>query len=94
LIRPRYLVFHARFASPQAVEVAGERLRAGRIYINVGGRALVPQMPGINGVPYLANSSMMDVDFLPLHLFIVGGSYIGLDGCRRVQAATSAVIFI
>jgi pyruvate/2-oxoglutarate dehydrogenase complex dihydrolipoamide dehydrogenase (E3) component len=76
------------------VEIAGERLRGGRIFINVGGRALVPPMPGINEVPYLMNSSMMDVDFLPQHLIIVGGSYIGLDGCRRVQAAISAVIFI
>ena len=53
---------HARFASPQAVEVAPdhhntERLRAERIFINVGGRALVPPMPGINEVPYLTNSS-------------------------------------
>jgi pyruvate/2-oxoglutarate dehydrogenase complex dihydrolipoamide dehydrogenase (E3) component len=89
---------HARFASPQAVEIAPAthdtwRLRAGRIFINVGGRALVPPMPGINEVPYLTNSSMMDVDFLPHHLIIVGCSYIGLDGCRRVQAATSAVVF-
>jgi pyruvate/2-oxoglutarate dehydrogenase complex dihydrolipoamide dehydrogenase (E3) component len=90
---------HARFASPQAVEVAPAtndtgRLRAGRIFINVGGRALVPPMPGINEVAYLTNSSMMDVDFLPHHLVIVGGRHIGLDGCRRVQAATSAAIFI
>ena len=75
---------HARFASPQAVEIAPDyhntgRLRAGRIFINVGGRALVPPMPGINEVPYLANSSIMDVDFLPDHLIIVGGSYIGLE---------------
>jgi pyruvate/2-oxoglutarate dehydrogenase complex dihydrolipoamide dehydrogenase (E3) component len=87
---------HARFASPQAVEVAPAkhqtwRLRAERIFINVGGRALAPPMPGINEVPYLTNSSMMDIDFLPRHLIIVGGSYIGLDGCRRVQAATKEV---
>jgi pyruvate/2-oxoglutarate dehydrogenase complex dihydrolipoamide dehydrogenase (E3) component len=90
---------HARFASPQAVEIAPAkhqtwRLHAERIFINVGGRALVPPMPGINEVPYLVNSSMMEVDFLPRHLIIVGGSYIGLDGCHRVQAATSAAIFI
>ena len=85
---------HARFASSQAVEIGGERLRAGRIFINVGGRALVPSMPGIKEVPYLTNSSMMDVDFLPHHLIIVGGSYIGLDRCHRVQAATSAATFI
>ena len=53
-----------------------------------------PPMPGVNEVPYLTNSSMMDVDFLPRHLIIIGGSYIGLDGYRRVQAATSAAIFI
>ena len=76
------------------MEIGGERLRAGRIFINVGGRALVPPMPSINEVPYLTNSSMMDVDFLPHHLIIVGGSYIGLEGGRRVQTATSAAIFI
>jgi pyruvate/2-oxoglutarate dehydrogenase complex dihydrolipoamide dehydrogenase (E3) component len=70
----------------------GERLRAGRIFINVGGRALARPMPSIND-PYLTNSSIMDVDFLPNHLISVGGSYIGLDRGRRVQAATSAVIF-
>jgi pyruvate/2-oxoglutarate dehydrogenase complex dihydrolipoamide dehydrogenase (E3) component len=85
---------HGRFASPQAVEIAGERLRAGRIFINVGGRALVPPMPGINEVLYLTNSSMMEVDFLPHHLIIVGGSHIGLNGGRRVKAAASAAIFI
>jgi pyruvate/2-oxoglutarate dehydrogenase complex dihydrolipoamide dehydrogenase (E3) component len=76
------------------VEIAGERLRAGRIFINVGGRALVPPMPGIKEVPYLTNSSMMDVDCLPHHLVIVGGSYIGLDGCPLVQAANAAAILI
>ncbi len=70
---------HARFASPQAVVVAGERLNAPWIFINVGGRAFAPAMPGVNEAPYLTNSSMMDVDFLPRHLIIVGGSYIGLE---------------
>ncbi len=70
---------HARFASPQVVEIPGERLRAERIFVNVGGRALVPPMPGITEVPYLTNSSMMDIDFLPQHLIIVGGSYVGLE---------------
>jgi len=70
---------HARFASQHSVEVAGERLQAARIFINVGGRALVPAMPGISEVRFLTNSSMMGVDFLPRHLIIVGGSYIGLE---------------
>ena len=85
---------HARFASPQAVEIAGERLRAGRIFINVGGRALVPPMPGINEVPYLTNSSMMDVDFLPHHLIIVGGSYIGLEFGQMYRRFGSQVTII
>src|SRR5271169_5374520 len=85
---------HARFASPQAVEIAGERLRAGRIFINVGGRALVPPMPGINEVPYLTNSSMMAVDFLPHHLIIVGGSYIGLEFGQMYRRFGSEVTII
>jgi pyruvate/2-oxoglutarate dehydrogenase complex dihydrolipoamide dehydrogenase (E3) component len=85
---------HARFASPRAVEIAGERLRAERIFINVGGRALVPPMPGINEVPYLTNSSMMDVDFLPHHLVIVGGSYIGLEFGQMYRRFGSRVTII
>ena len=56
---------HARFESAHEVSVGGERLRADQIFINVGGRALVPDMPGFDEITYLTNSSMMDVDFLP-----------------------------
>ena len=85
---------HARFASPQEIEVAGERLRAERIFINVGGRALVPAMPGIDQVPYLTNSSMMDVDFLPRHLVIIGGSYIGLEFGQMYRRFGSEVTIV
>jgi pyruvate/2-oxoglutarate dehydrogenase complex dihydrolipoamide dehydrogenase (E3) component len=61
------------------VRVNGDTLQADRIYVNTGGRALVPPIPGIDQVPYLTNSSVMDVDFLPEHLIVVGGSYIGLE---------------
>ncbi|WP_247538350.1 FAD-containing oxidoreductase [Ralstonia pseudosolanacearum] len=70
---------HARFESAHAVRVGNARLEAERIFINVGGRALVPPMPGLDQVPYLTNASMMDVDFLPAHLIVVGGSYVGLE---------------
>ena len=70
---------HARFASATTVRVGDEVLEAERIYINVGGRALVPAMPGVDQVEYLTNSTIMDVDFLPEHLVIIGGSYIGLE---------------
>src|SRR6202011_3505217 len=70
---------HARFQSSHTVVVNDEVLQADKIFINVGGRASVSAMPGVQDVSFLTNSSMMDVDFLPEHLVIVGGSYIGLE---------------
>ena len=70
---------HARLESPREVSVGAERLTAGRIFLNVGARAVVPALPGLDQVDYLTNSSMVDLDFLPEHLIIVGGSYIGLE---------------
>ena len=70
---------HARFESADTVAVGDSRLRAPQIFINVGGRAIVPSIPGLEEAGYLTNSSMMGVDFLPKHLVILGGSYIGLE---------------
>ena len=70
---------HARFESPKEVRLGSELLSSDRVFINVGGRAVVPSLPGVNDVPYLTNSSMMAVDCLPRHLVIVGGSYVGLE---------------
>ena len=70
---------HARFDSPTAVRVNGNVMEAERIFINTGGRAMVPPMPGLQEVAFLTNSTMMGVDFLPAHLIIIGGSYIGLE---------------
>jgi pyruvate/2-oxoglutarate dehydrogenase complex dihydrolipoamide dehydrogenase (E3) component len=70
---------HARFESPRQVRVGNELLEADRIFVNVGGRASVPETPGVDRIKYLTNSSMMDVDFLPRHLVVIGGSYIGLE---------------
>jgi pyruvate/2-oxoglutarate dehydrogenase complex dihydrolipoamide dehydrogenase (E3) component len=67
---------------------------ADRIFINVGGRAVLPQMPGIEGVPYLTNSSIMDVDFLPRHLIIIGGGYIGLEFAQMYRRFGSEVTII
>ena len=85
---------HARFVSPREVEIGDERLRAERIFVNVGGRALVPDMPGIDQVPYLNNSSMMAIDVLPPHLIIVGGSYIGLEFGQMYRRFGSEVTII
>jgi pyruvate/2-oxoglutarate dehydrogenase complex dihydrolipoamide dehydrogenase (E3) component len=70
---------HARFSGPDALEVKGERLAAERIFLNVGGRPLVPDMPGLSEVPFLTNQQMMTLQELPGHLLVVGGSYIGLE---------------
>ena len=70
---------HARFVGQKQVQVGEDLLEADNIFINVGGRALVPPIPGLDTVPYLTNSSMMEVDFLPGHLIVLGGSYVGLE---------------
>jgi pyruvate/2-oxoglutarate dehydrogenase complex dihydrolipoamide dehydrogenase (E3) component len=70
---------HARFAGTTSVSVDGEQLSAAQIFVNVGGRPLVPKIPGVDQVPYLTNVSMMDIDFVPEHLLVVGGSYVGLE---------------
>jgi pyruvate/2-oxoglutarate dehydrogenase complex dihydrolipoamide dehydrogenase (E3) component len=85
---------HGRFVSPRAVAVGGTVLDAERIFINVGGRALVPPMPGVDKVAYLTNSSMMDVDFVPRHLVIVGGSYVGLEFGQMFRRFGSEVTIV
>ncbi len=85
---------HARFQSSRTVVVDDEVLQADKIFINVGGRASVPPMPGIQDVPFLTNSSMMDVDFLPEHLVIIGGSYIGLEFAQMYRRFGSEVTII
>lgn len=70
---------HARFLSPREVQAGSEILTSDRIFINVGARAAVPGIPGLDHVDYLTNSSMMDIDFLPRHLLVLGGSYVGLE---------------
>lgn len=85
---------HARFSGPGSVQVNGDTLAAGRIFINVGARARVPDWPGIADVPYFTNSSIMDVDFLPPHLVIVGGSYIGLEFAQMYRRFGSEVTVI
>ena len=85
---------HARFESPSMVSVGDAQLSARQIFINVGGRALIPDMPGLSEVAYLTNSSMMAVDFLPQHLIVVGGSYIGLEFAQMFRRFGSEVTVI
>jgi pyruvate/2-oxoglutarate dehydrogenase complex dihydrolipoamide dehydrogenase (E3) component len=85
---------HARFESAREVSIGTEILQAERIFINVGGRAVVPDMPGLDQIRYLNNSSMMDIDSLPRHLIIVGGSYVGLEFGQMYRRFGSEVTII
>jgi pyruvate/2-oxoglutarate dehydrogenase complex dihydrolipoamide dehydrogenase (E3) component len=85
---------HARFVSPTQVAVGDQVLEAERIFINVGGRASIPSMPGLDQVEYLTNSSMMGVDYLPRHLVIIGGSYIGLEFAQIYRRFGSEVTVV
>jgi len=85
---------HARFTAPRTIAVDGRQLQAERIFLNVGGRAFVPEIPGVHEVPYLTNTSMMEVDALPEHLVIIGGSYIGLEFAQVYRRFGSKVTVV
>jgi pyruvate/2-oxoglutarate dehydrogenase complex dihydrolipoamide dehydrogenase (E3) component len=85
---------HCRFVAEKKVAVNGSELTADQIFINVGARASIPAIPGLDQVPYLTNSSMMDIDFLPAHLVILGGSYIGLEFAQIYRRFGSEVTVI
>src|SRR5207245_9090221 len=82
---------HARFTASRRVSVKSREFEAERIFINVGARAAIPVLPGINDVPFFTNSTMMSVDFVPRHLVIVGGSYIGLEFAQMYRRFGSQV---
>jgi pyruvate/2-oxoglutarate dehydrogenase complex dihydrolipoamide dehydrogenase (E3) component len=88
------IVGDASFVGPGTLAVAGRRLSAPRIFLNVGGRAVRPGLPGIDSVTTLDNVSVMELDAVPEHLVVVGGSYIGLEFAqlmRRLGAAVTVV---
>jgi pyruvate/2-oxoglutarate dehydrogenase complex dihydrolipoamide dehydrogenase (E3) component len=85
---------HGRFVAEKKVAVNGSELTADQIFINVGARAAIPPIPGLDQVPYLTNGSMMDIDFLPSHLVILGGSYVGLEFAQVYRRFGSKVTVI
>ncbi len=84
----------ARFVTPDTVEVNGERLTAVKIFLNVGGRPRIPPFPGVDTTPYLTNVSMMDLDVVPEHLIVVGGSYVGLEFAQMFRRFGSRVTVV
>src|SRR5438552_1430312 len=85
---------HARFTGPRQIRVSDELLEANQIFINVGGRASTPPLRGLDQVSYLNNSTMMDVDFLPEHLIVIGGSYVGLEFAQMYRRFGSEVTVV
>jgi pyruvate/2-oxoglutarate dehydrogenase complex dihydrolipoamide dehydrogenase (E3) component len=93
---PKVTVYrgHARFVGAKTLQVGTETLTAERVFLDVGGRPTVPQLPGIERVRYLTSESMMDVDYLPEHLIVVGGSYVGLEFAQMYRRFGSRVTVV
>ena len=85
---------HGRFESARVVRVGDRRLTAPEIFINTGGRPTIPPIEGLTQIDYLTSSSMMDVDFLPEHLIVIGGSYVGLEFAQMYRRFGSRVTVI
>jgi len=85
---------HARFESSSVVTVDGKRMTAPRIFINVGGRAVMPDMPGADQVPILTNTDIVALDTLPRHLVVIGGSYIGLEFAQMYRRFGAEVTIV
>ena len=85
---------HGRFVGPHEVAVGSDTLRSDRIFLDVGGRAAVPPIAGLDHVSYFTNSSMVDVDFLPRHLLVLGGSYIALEFGQMFRRFGSEVTIV
>jgi len=92
--RCTFIEGHARLESPNTVRIGDEVITAPKIFLNVGGRAAIPDFPGIDEVPYLTNTSIVMLERVPKHLVVVGGSYIGLEFAqiyRRFGAEVTVV---
>jgi len=85
---------HARFVGDKRVRVGDAEITADHVFINVGARPFVPPLPGLDQVPFLTSSSMMQVDFLPEHLIVIGGSYVGLEFAQMFRRFGSEVTVV
>lgn len=85
---------HARFVGPRRLAVADRVLEARRVFVNVGARPFVPDVEGLRAGPHLTSTSIMELDFVPPHLIVLGGSYIGLEFAQMYRRFGSAVTVI
>jgi pyruvate/2-oxoglutarate dehydrogenase complex dihydrolipoamide dehydrogenase (E3) component len=84
----------AHFVAERELEIAGERYTADVVVINVGGRPVVPKLPGLDDVPWLDNATVMDLRQLPRHLLVLGGGYIGCEFAQMFRRFGSAVTIV
>jgi pyruvate/2-oxoglutarate dehydrogenase complex dihydrolipoamide dehydrogenase (E3) component len=85
---------HARFVATNVVKVNDDELSADMIFVDVGGRPRIPKMPGLDTVPYFTNVTMMDLAFVPEHLVVIGGSYVGLEFAQMMRRFGSRVTVV
>ena len=85
---------HARFEGPDVLRVGESLLKAPRIFINVGGRATIPDMPGVGTIDYLTNTSILELDTVPQHLVVIGGSYVGLEFAQMYRRFGAEVTIV
>lgn len=84
----------ASFASPATMRVGDDLIEAPQIFLNVGARPNIPRMPGVDAVPFLTSTTILDLDKLPAHLVIVGGGTIGLEFAQMFRRFGSAVTIV
>lgn len=85
---------HARFESPRTMRVNDVLLESDMFFLDTGARARIPDMPGVNEVDFLTNSSIMALETLPAHLIIVGGSYVSLEFAQIYRRFGSRVTVV
>lgn len=85
---------HARFEDPHTIRVDDRVLHGDKIFLNVGGRAVAPDMPGLSDIDYLTNVGILELDTVPEHLVIIGGSYIALEFAQMYRRFGAAVTVI
>jgi pyruvate/2-oxoglutarate dehydrogenase complex dihydrolipoamide dehydrogenase (E3) component len=85
---------HARFEGPHTMTVDGRVLEADKIFLNVGGRAVAPEMPGLADIEYMTNVGILELDTVPEHLVIIGGSYIALEFAQMYRRFGARVTVI
>ena len=85
---------HGRFTGPHTVVVNGDVLQGQQIFINVGTRAVVPDMPGVGDVPFLTSTTALELERLPASLLVIGGGYIGCELAQMFARAGVAVTIV